>query len=239
MINIEDSRIESNFSGAILEDKLIIPRCYEIDYMNKEDKIKITISNEEKRGLTDCIIGKWYNENNKYILYLIVNIDGKEKIYNKIKEKNESVRNNLPKIIKSILNVENKLFMKNKELEDTEVFIKFNSMNDEFYKVENWGKINNYKNVTSNNVEHMDNINLKEEIIIATLKHHIEIYLVSRYGRGIIYFIEGITLGEMRKINDFNYNVYEVIVTIKLTNNENSINLKAIIDESKIIMKEY
>lgn len=239
MINIDGNKVESNFSGAILEDKLIIPRCYEIDYLNKEDKIKIKVSNEEKRNLNECIIGKWYNENNKYILYLTVNIDGKEEVYNKIKERNDSIRKKLPKIIKSILRVENKLFINNKELDESEVFIRFNSMNDEFYKVENWGKVNSYKNFTSNNIKHIDNTNLKDEIIIATLKHHIEIYLVSKYGKGIIYFIESLTLGDMRRINNFNYNVYEVTVSIKLANNDNIINLKAAIDENRIIIKEY
>lgn len=241
MIDIENIKIEKYFSGNILEDNLVIPRCYEISYFNKENKIKINITDNEKKTLKDCITGRWYNENNKYILYLILNIDGEEKLYDKLKERNDYIRKGLPKIIKGIIEAEYKLFIKNNDLQEAEVFIKFNSMNDDFYKVENWGKINKYKDFISNNIKHREDTNLKDEIIIATLKHHIEIYLISKYGKGIIYFIRELNIGNIKKVNNLNNNTYEVIVLIKLTdrNIDNNINLKAIIDKSRVFIKEY
>lgn len=239
MINIEDIKIERYFSGNILEDSLIIPRCYEIIYLNKENKLKINISNKEKATLKECITGKWYNENDKYILYLIVNIDGEEKLYDKLKERNDYIRNNLPKVIKGIIEADYKLFIKNNNLQEAEVFIKFNSMNDDFYKVENWGKINKYKEFISKNIKHIEDTNLRDEIIIATLKHHIEIYLISKYGRGIIYFIRELNIGDIRKVNSLKNNTYEVIVLIKITDKDNNISLKVIIDENRIFIKEY
>lgn len=241
MINIEDTKIERYFSGNILEDNIIIPRCYEITYLNKENKIKINISNKENINLKESMTGKWYNEDDKYILYLIVNIDGEEKLYDKLKERNDYIRNNLPKVIKGIIEADYKLFIKNNNLQEAEVFIKFNSMNDDFYKVENWGKINKYKEFTYNNIKHREDTNLRDEIIIATLKHHIEIYLISKYGRGIIYFIRELNIGDIRKVNNFKNNTYEVIVLIKITdkNRGNNINLKVIIDENRIFIKEY
>lgn len=239
MINIEDIKIERYFSGNILEDSLIIPRCYEIIYLNKENKLKINISNKEKATLKECITGKWYNENDKYILYLIVNIDGEEKLYDKLKERNDYIRNNLPKVIKGIIEADYKLFIKNNNLQEAEVFIKFNSMNDDFYKVENWGKINKYKEFISKNIKHIEDTNLRDEIIIATLKYHIEIYLISKYGRGIIYFIRELNIGDIRKVNSLKNNTYEVIVLIKITDKDNNISLKVIIDENRIFIKEY
>ena len=46
-------------------------------------------------------------------------------------------------------------------------------------------------------------------------------------------------IGDIRKVNSLKNNTYEVIVLIKITDKDNNISLKVIIDENRIFIKEY
>lgn len=263
MDNIGDIKVIKNLIKDTLEDGPIIPRCYEVNYLKEDQYFNVRISKFDliNKGRGEWIRGRWYYENNKYILFLETNIDGNENAYDKVKERNKYIRFILPKVIESIRNGDANLFKRNNYLENAEVFIKFKSRFDDFYKVENWGVIKYYKDI-NNKIKESKNIQdsqrekalnknynlnynqfrLQQDILISSLNHHIETFLISSYGTGIANLIKEIKLIDLKEVKrvDSSVRLHEVIALVKIleNNKEEEISLKIDINPKRIIINK-
>lgn len=212
----------------------IIPRCYEILYISDSNTIKVIIHDDEDKSkniyLGNGLIGRWCCENDKYILFFQVNISGNKDEYNKIKGKNRIVRESIPTMISSLVKADKEFFRRNNNLREAEIFIKFNCKHDDFFKVENWGRLDSYVSVKTRSTDKEESYkdkadDLREKnnnIITNLLNPYIELFLSPIYGINIKYLIKNIDILSMDEISNIlsdENKTHEIVLSIKVMNN--------------------
>lgn len=221
----------------ILDTGPIIPRCYEVTYLKSSKKMKININKDENKSKNiykgEGLCGRWCCENEKYMLFFQINVISNENGFEKVKEKDKKIRKELPLMINSIIKSEEKFLKENKDLIEAEIFIKFNSHYDDFYKVESFGKLKNYINI-----EVYDEKELKEKevnkqikkmknksdinmgLILNLINPHIEIYLAPIYGKEVKFLIREIELLSIKELDsiDGGSKEHEIVVSVKISN---------------------
>ncbi len=216
----------------MLDNGVIIPRCYEVNYLKTSKKMKVNINKDENKSKNiykgEGLCGRWCCENEKYMLFFQVNVISNKKGYESVKEKDKLIRKAIPLMINSIIKAEEKFLEKNKYLYEAEIFIKFNSPYDDFYKVESFGNLKNYINIegyeekegnsqlkTINN-----NIDINKNLILNLINPHIEIHLAPRYGKEVKFLIREIELLSIKELDDIDmgYKEHEIVVSVKILN---------------------
>lgn len=219
----------------ILDNGPIVPRCYEVIYLKSSKSISINIDKDEDKSINlyrgEGLCGRWCCEGGKYMLFFQINVDGKKKGYEKVKEKNKLIRESIPLMLNAIRKSDKGLFEEYKDLDEAEIFIKFNSLYDDFYKVENWGNLKNYikleiydenkiKEEKFNNIlmKQSERIKIQNNIILNILNPHIEIYLFSMYGRDIRFIINNIDILNIEEVNSIDgiEKDHEVVALVKI-----------------------
>lgn len=224
-----------NRKEDIFDNGPIIPRCYEVTYLKASKSMSIKIDKNEEKSISlykgEGLCGRWCFEDGKYILFFQINVDANKKGYAKTKERNKLVRNSIPLMINAIRRADEKFYEEYKYLDEAEIFIKFNSPYDEFFKVECWGKLKNYikveiydenkiKEKKSKSIlnKQSERICIQNNLILNLINYHIEIYLSSIYGREIRFIINDmniLNIEEIDLIGGIEKN-HEVIVSIKI-----------------------
>lgn len=257
MNKLDICKLTINRNENILENGPIVPRCYEVIYSKQSNLIEVNIDKNEDKSKSiykgEGLCGRWCYENDKYMLFFQINIKSEED-HNKLIEKNKEVRESIPLMIKAIRKVEEQLFMKNKSLEDAEIFIKFNCKDDEFYKVENWGKLKSYieeeyknekismeKDTSDYIAKQKNKVKMRENVILNLISYHIELFLFPRYGKNIGFLINDIEILSMEEILNMNGvgNDYEIVVSVKLLGKagvEETI-LSILVRKNKVLVK--
>ena len=224
-----------NRKEDIFDNGPIIPRCYEVTYLKASKSMSINIDKNEEKSISlykgEGLCGRWCFEDGKYILFFQINIDAKKKGYDKTKERNRLVRNSIPLMINAIRRADEKFYEEYKYLDEAEIFIKFNSLYDEFFKVECWGKLKNYikielydenkikeKQLNSILIKRSERINMQNNLILNLINHHIEVYLFSIYGRNIRFIIKDMNILNIEEINLIGgiEKNHKVIVSVKV-----------------------
>lgn len=228
-------KLTINREKDILDNGPIIPRCYEVTYLKFSKSISINIDKDENRSKNmyrgEGLCGRWCYENEKYILFFQINGVGKKKGYEKAKEKDKLIRKELPLMLNAIIKSEERFFGENEELNEAEIFIKFNSFYNDFYKVENWGTLKSYINIeadvektlkekkTNSQLDKQQNkIKMQENLIINLIQPHIELFLFPMYGKGSRFLINDIkvlNIEEIEEIDDIRKD-HELVVSVKL-----------------------
>lgn len=247
-----------NLNEDILDDGPIIPRCYEVTYLKSSKAMSVNINKDEDKskniykGYGFC--GRWCYENNKYMLFFQINITSENNEYDSIKERDKEIRLELPLMLNAIRKTEEKFFGRYKDLDDAEVFIKFNSIYDDFFKVENWGSIKNYLNIELEDkksirekyidghlIKLQNKVNMQDKIILNFISYYIELYLYPRYGREIKFLIKDISIlniDQVKNINEIDTH-YELVASVKILNKIEiqEVLLNIIVKENKVLIK--
>lgn len=251
-------KLTINRNENILDNGPIVPRCYEVIYLKSSNSIEVSIDKNEDKSKNmykgEGLCGRWCYENNKYMLFFQVNITSEEQGYDKLTEKNTEIRKDIPLMLKAIRKIEENLCTKHEELDDAEIFIKFNSLEDAFYKVENWGKLKNYidaefkgedtlkgKDSSDYIVKQKNKIKMRENVILNLINYHIELFLFPRYGKNIGFIINDIEILSMEEILNMNGigNDYELVVSVELAGKagvEETI-LSILVRKNKVLVK--
>lgn len=247
-----------NRNEDILDDGPIIPRCYEVTYIKFSKSMSVNINKDEDKSKNiyrgEGLCGRWCCENNKYMLFFQINITSENNEYDSVKERDKEVRLELPLMLNAIRKIEDKFFKKYKDLDDAEIFIKFNSVYDDFFKVENWGNIKNYinieaedekttkeKEINSHLIKLQNKINMQYKIILNFISNHIELYLYPRYGKEIKFLINDISIlniDEVKNVNEIDKH-YELVASVKIINKIEieEVLLNIIVKENKVLIK--
>lgn len=221
----------------ILDHGPIIPRCYEVTYLKPSNSMSININKDENKSKNiysgESLCGRWCNENEKYMLFFQVNVDTRKIGYDKAKEKDKLIRQDLPLMLNSIIKSEENFLKANKDLNEAEIFIKFNSQYDDFYKVENWGCLKNYiiieahdekalkEKEFNNQKNRMQNkIDINEKLILNLINPHIETHLFPMYGRNIKNMIKDVEILSIEELDGVNRSgkEHEMEVSVKILN---------------------
>lgn len=216
----------------MLDNGVIIPRCYEVNYLKTSKKMKVNINKDENKSKNiykgEGLCGRWCCENEKYMLFFQVNVISNKKGYESVKEKDKLIRKAIPLMINSIIKAEEKFLEKNKYLYEAEIFIKFNSPYDDFYKVESFGNLKNYINIEGYEEKEgnsqlktiKNNIDINKNLILNLINPHIEIHLAPRYGKEVKFLIREIELLSIKELDDIDmgYKEHEIVVSVKILN---------------------
>lgn len=235
MKNTDSYKLSVKREEDILDNGSIIPRCYEVTYLKSSEYMSINIDRDEDKSINlykgDGLCGRWCCEDGKYMLFFQINVDGKKKGYEKVKENNKSVRETIPLMLNAIRKSDENFYSKYKDLDEAEIFIKFNSLYDDFYRVENWDKLKKYikaeihdenktKEKKLNNIimNQLERIRTQNNLILNLLNPHIEIYLFSMYGKDIRFIINAVSLLNLEEVNliDGAEKNHEVVVLVKI-----------------------
>lgn len=220
-----------------IDNKAIIPRCYEVNYLKPSKKIKINIDKDENKSKNiykgEGLCGRWCYENEKYMLFFQVNVETSKKDYEKAKENDKILRERLPLMLNAIIKSEENFLKENKTLLESEIFIKFNCPCDDFYKVESWGNLKNYINIeltedkkliereVNNKLRNIKNKkDFNENLILNLINPHIEIHLLSMYGKEARFLIKGIEILGIEELDVINegFKEHEIVVSVKMLN---------------------
>lgn len=219
----------------ILDTGPIIPRCYEVTYLKSSKKMKININKDENKSKNiykgEGLCGRWCCENEKYMLFFQINVISNENSYEKVKEKDKKIRKELPLMINSIIKSEEKFLKKNKDLIEAEIFIKFNSTYDDFYKVESFGELKNYINIEGYDEKELkekevnsqlkkikNNVDINKNLILNLINPHIEIHLAPMYGKEVKFLIREVEVLSIQELNNINEGTkeHEIVVSVKI-----------------------
>ncbi|MDV4149565.1 staygreen family protein [Clostridium sp. AL.422] len=237
MSNTNLYKLKIERSEDILDDGPIIPRCYEVTYSKASNEMKVVIDKDESKSIEvyrgNGLCGRWCYENDKYMLFFQVSLISNKKDYEKAKEKDKSIREEIPFMLNSIIKAEEEFLERNKGLYDAEIFIKFNCLYDDFYKVENWGYLRNYSDIQIDDEKKIREKELKnqlyatknqmdiyENIILNLLKSNIETQLFPIYGSNIRFLIRDMTISNIRELEQVTGTdkEYEMVISISLLN---------------------
>lgn len=221
----------------ILDNGPIIPRCYEVNYLRSSKKITVNINKDENKSKNiykgEGLCGRWCCENEKYMLFFQVNVVSNKKGYERAKEKDKLIRKELPLMINSIIKAEEKFLNENRNLNDAEIFIKFNSTYDDFYKVESLGRLKNYINIEVYDEKELkekevnsqlkiikNKIDINKNLILNLINPYIEIHLAPMYGKEVKFLIREIELLIIKELDgiDGGYKEHEIVVSVKILN---------------------
>ena len=220
------------------DSKTITPRCYEVNYLKASNKIKINIDKDENKSKNiykgEGLCGRWCYENEKYMLFFQVNVGTNNKDYEKAKVNDKSLREKLPLMLNAIVKAEEKFLKENKDLLEAEIFIKFNCLCDDFYKVESFGKLKDYINIkksednklkeeeeTNNKFRNANNKNdINKNLILNLINPYIETHLSSMYGKDARFLIKGIELLGIEELEVItgDHKEHEVVVSVIILN---------------------
>ncbi|GAA0086827.1 hypothetical protein UT300007_32680 [Clostridium sp. CTA-7] len=253
-----------DFKDGVSQLGPVTPRNYIVTYSNNTEEIMVSIGggyDQIKVSVNDDEMhGEWHEKNGKNILYLYVNVDGEENDIDKIKKKDKIYRRRLPLIINSIILSDRQLIEKYPHLDNSDVFIKFNSKYEDFYKVENWGKLKEYKYIQEtydnfygyNLVEKFqlveeetrkkkNKLSNEEEVILNLLNPYIQTQLCVLYGAGIIYCVDKSEIININKIKSIDGcdKIYEVsaAINIKLNSKVKKLKVDLIVKSNGVIIK--
>lgn len=239
----------------ILDNGPIIPRCYEISYLKTSNQITIKINKDEEKSNNiykgEELCGRWCCENEEYMLFFQINIIPNKNDYERTKEKDKEIREILPLMINSIIKAEEKFLMNNKHLKEAEIFIKFNSYYDDFYKVESFGKLKNYINIEGYdkkklkekevNNELQNKIDINKNLILNLINPYIEVHLVPMYGREVKFLIREVEILSTQELDGDSgtSKEHEIVVSVKVLsiNNIEELILSVRVRSNGVIIK--
>lgn len=134
-------------------------------------------------------------------------------------------------MINSIIKSEEKFLKKNKDLIEAEIFIKFNSIYDDFYKVESFGELKNYINIEGYDEKELkekevnsqlkkikNNVDINKNLILNLINPHIEIHLSPMYGKEVKFLIREVEVLSIQELNNINEGTkeHEIVVSVKI-----------------------
>lgn len=260
-------KLKVDFKSGISQDGPIIPRKYTVTHSDETGEILVTVAKHyDKSNISnkkDEVFARWFQNGSNYVLCLYLNVDGIERDKNKIEIRNKIFREELPIAITAIRQGDLELIKKHNNLDEADIFIKFNSRYEEFYKVENWGKLKNYKYIDDYDeyeleedeeekwVEERRNslirkkkckIIMQESIILNLLNPYIENRLCVLYGSNIRYNIEKCEIVDIEELKTLDgcEKIYEVFIVTKIKMNSISrnVSIEFIVKPNNVIVKK-
>ncbi|MDU7149882.1 MAG: staygreen family protein [Clostridium sp.] len=267
MNKLDPNKLIIDFKKGISQDGPISPRNYTVTHSYDTGDILITVAKDyNKDHVTDKrdeVYGRWCENGKNYVLCLYLNVDGNERDKNKVLQRNRIFRDALPLIITAIRQADLGLIKKHTKLNESDIFVKFNSRFDEFYKVENWGKLKNYKYIEDDCDEYelkspeegglieqtrsailrkkKFKISMEEGVILNLLNPYIENQLCIAYGSNIRYYIEKCEIIDIDEIKSLDAcgKIYEVslVVKVKIKSKIREVAMDFIIKPNGVIIK--
>ena len=130
----------------------ITPRCYTLTHSDFTGKLLLSIGNEfDKKAISglytkimrDEVLAEWLKEENNFSLHVYCHVSGGI-VIGRAGWRYSIFRREMPLVLKAICQGDKDLFVSNPVLENSPIFIHFQSSNKKYKKVEIWGTPKDY-----------------------------------------------------------------------------------------------
>lgn len=217
-------------------------RKYTLTHSDETGELFLSVGKEydydKIQPIRDDVLANWIKDNDKYILDVIVQVDGSNGMTETIK-KNKIFRQELPLALKAII-YGDKLFIEaHPELNDAQVRINFKSKFPEYNVVENFGAIKDYKveavryndlqgnlnyreaNGTNDSIESNKSRDVISKALISILNPYIKNEVSIEFGPNAPYCLKSVEILESKSVNNYGpcSEEYEVTIGLKVGRN--------------------
>lgn len=182
MRNFLKDKLNVVFMEGVTSDEPVIPRCYTLTHSDETADMFLDIglkfAYNKINEIRDEVLAEWTKIGNKYILKIDLHVDPPLNKSNSIEQRDKIFRQHLKSAIESIVYGDKRFFYKHSELEESPIIVYFNSKQENFNKIEFWGKIKDY--IISYYIEDKNNIRCEfctdnyKEAMIALLIPYID-----------------------------------------------------------------
>jgi hypothetical protein len=131
-------------------DSPLVPRCYTLTHSDRTGDLFLTIAHEfnkkqlkgwQTRIMRDEVVAEWLKTNGIYSLHVYCQISGG---IGTLTFRDRIFRQELPLVLEAFRYGDQKLFFANPFLDQTQIWIHFQSKKEKFNKIEKWGSPKNY-----------------------------------------------------------------------------------------------
>jgi len=153
MSEIIPEKIHVNCTHSIENKESLIPRKYTLTHSDFTGDLflninkcydKEEISDFYTKLMRDEVLAEWKKHDNEFELHVYLHVSGGF-AFGGAWLRNKIFRHHLPHVLKVIRYAERDLFEGFPELDDSEIFVHFQSPKDKYNKIENYGQLNEYK----------------------------------------------------------------------------------------------
>ncbi len=148
MNRLDPDKLTIRYQDNITPTAPIIPRRYTLTHSDQTAELFLTIADdyayEELTPMRDEVLGEWKVNNDDYIFWAAVYVDGNGGLI-QAAIRNKIFIRELPLALKAIRYGDNSLFQAHPELDTAPLCIYFQSKYPKFDRVEDWGTLGDYK----------------------------------------------------------------------------------------------
>ena len=152
MANLKPEKLHVVFKESVEKNNLKIPRKYTLTHSDSTGDLFLNIgidydydqiSGLYTRFMRDEVLAEWKQVNDHYELHLYLHISGGF-VFGGAKLRDKIFRYHLPLVLKTIIYGDKELFSIHPDLNNSPIFVHFNSKNKKYAKIELFGKVNDY-----------------------------------------------------------------------------------------------
>jgi hypothetical protein len=146
---LNTGKLHVTYTDLVDPEKLDIPRKYTLTHSDSTGELYLTIGIEYDfkqisgwytRFMRDEVLAEWLLSNENFELHLYLHVSGgftfgwaslRDKIF----------RFHLPMVLKAFRHGDDSIFQSNPNLNDSSIYVHFNSKNKKYNKIENYGQM--------------------------------------------------------------------------------------------------
>ncbi|MFX1462336.1 MAG: staygreen family protein [Promethearchaeota archaeon] len=149
MSSLNPEKLHVVYKDSIDANKLILPRKYTLTHSDSTGDLFLTIGTEFEykqisslytRFMRDEVLAEWQENKGQYELHVYVHVSGGF-IFGWASMRDKIFRHHLPLVFQSIKYGDKLLYVSNPSLNDSPIFVHFNSKNKKYNKIEKLGQI--------------------------------------------------------------------------------------------------
>jgi len=153
MANFNLEKLHVVYKDSVDPESLSLPRKYTLTHSDSTGDLFLTIGTEYDykqiskfytRLMRDEVLAEWQYNNNKYELHLYLHVSGGF-VFGWASMRDRIFRHHLPLVLEVISYGDKLIFKFLSILNDSPIFVHFNSKNKKYNKMENYGQIKEFE----------------------------------------------------------------------------------------------
>ena len=148
MSTFNPDKLYVQYRTGVTLTRPVMHRSYTLTHSDKTGELFLNIglkyAYDKITYMRDEVLGRWEKEFNQYFLSIFLHVDGKDGT--KVAAlRNDIFRKELPLALQAIVYGDGYFFYAHRFLYSSPIIVHFQSIYDEYNKVENWGSIYDYE----------------------------------------------------------------------------------------------
>ncbi|MFX0147597.1 MAG: staygreen family protein [Candidatus Hodarchaeota archaeon] len=152
MSYLEKDKLHVSCKESIESDKDFIPRKYTLTHSDSTGELYLTIDCEYNydqisglytRFMRDEVMAEWKKDQDQYELHVYVHVSG-GLVFGWARMRYKIFQYHMPLVLKTIRNGDQELFNLFPNLDNSLIYVHFESNKNKYNKIENYGNLKNY-----------------------------------------------------------------------------------------------